>query len=407
MTSEWPSYKTKNGDTLDAVFFNNRLRSIDNRLLAIEDTLGTIEEGNSSLVSEAIEAVQSASAQALINFNNSLAETLSVVTAAQQDIEDLQAEVTALLGTLGSSFQVDCNAGSKVQIRRTATPASVPAYTALDYGELYVNYADKKLYYRATDNTVVELTPQLSAAALLTLIKTVDGNGSGLDADLFRGNAPSAFALATHSHPEYMPASGGTINGVTAVTVNSVNPALKVTQTGTGDAFQVDHDGVGTDMFRVAADGVTYCKSLIVTDTAALRTLLGVAPTANPTFTGTVTVPTAAVDDSTTKAASTAYVQGELADRVITARTVTGAGLASGGGDLSANRVITVTKSSNAQAIAGTDDTTAMTPIRTKEAVDTFAPLLNTLKWLGRSLTVSTSAPSGGVDNDIWFERQA
>tara|TARA_R100000742_G_C4276130_1_gene97007 strand:- start:92 stop:2380 length:2289 start_codon:yes stop_codon:yes gene_type:complete len=36
------------------------------------------------------------------------------------------------------------------------------------------------------------------------------------------------------------------------------------------------------------------------------------APKANPTFTGTVTVPTASANDNTTKAASTAYVQAEL-----------------------------------------------------------------------------------------------
>lgn len=407
MTSEWPSYKTKNGDALTEVFFNNRLRSIDNRLLAIENSLGNIEEGNSSLVSEAIEAVQSASAQALIDFNNALAETLSIVSDAQSNIEDLQDEVTALLGTLGSAFQVDCNAGSKVQIRRTAIAATVPVYTSLDWGELYLNYADKKLYYRALDDSVVELSPQLSAAALLTLIKTVDGSGSGLDADTLRGSGPGAFAPMSHSHSEYMPASGGTINGATAVTVNISGPAFKVTQTGTGDAFQVDHDGTGTDMFRVAADGVTYCKQLIVTDFAALRTLLLAAPLSSPSLTGTPTSPTPAADDSTTKIATTAYVQGELTDRVITARTVTGSGLASGGGDLSSNRVINVTKATQPQAEAGVDDTTAMTPLQSKNAITAIAPTLTNLKWLGRNLTVNTSAPSGGVDGDIWFEREA
>ena len=39
-----------------------------------------------------------------------------------------------------------------------------------------------------------------TAADVLTKIKTVDGSGSGLDADLFQGNAPSHFALAGHNH---------------------------------------------------------------------------------------------------------------------------------------------------------------------------------------------------------------
>lgn len=54
-------------------------------------------------------------------------------------------------------------------------------------------------------------------------------------------------------------------------------------------------------------------------------------------------------------------------------RTITAAGLATGGGDLSANRTITVTKSTNPQALAGTDDTTAMTPLRVKDAINQFA----------------------------------
>lgn len=50
-------------------------------------------------------------------------------------------------------------------------------------------------------------------------------------------------------------------------------------------------------------------------------------------------------------------------------RSISAAGLATGGGDLSTDRTITVTKSSQAQALAGSDDTTAMTPLRTKEAI--------------------------------------
>lgn len=41
---------------------------------------------------------------------------------------------------------------------------------------------------------------KVSASSILTKIKTVDGSGSGLDADLFRGNAPSAFAGTSHTH---------------------------------------------------------------------------------------------------------------------------------------------------------------------------------------------------------------
>jgi hypothetical protein len=54
--------------------------------------------------------------------------------------------------------------------------------------------------------------------------------------------------------------------------------------------------------------------------------------------------------------------------------TVTGAGLATGGGALTANEVITVTASTNAQAITGTDTTTAMTPASTAAALGAYVP---------------------------------
>ena len=44
---------------------------------------------------------------------------------------------------------------------------------------------------------------------------------------------------------------------------------------------------------------------------------------ANPTLTGTVTIPTPAANDNTTKAASTAYVQTEIADFITTSAVST------------------------------------------------------------------------------------
>lgn len=51
-------------------------------------------------------------------------------------------------------------------------------------------------------------------------------------------------------------------------------------------------------------------------------------------------------------------------------RTISGGGLATGGGDLSANRTITVTASTDAQAVTGTATNVAMTPAGDKAALD-------------------------------------
>lgn len=59
-----------------------------------------------------------------------------------------------------------------------------------------------------------------------------------------------------------------------------------------------------------------------------------------------------------------------------TTRSVTAAGLATGGGDLTADRTITVTAATQAQAEAGMDNATAMTPLRTAQAINVLAPTI-------------------------------
>lgn len=77
---------------------------------------------------------------------------------------------------------------------------------------------------------------------------------------------------------------------------------------------------------------------------------------------------TAAAGSATAAAASAASAAAIVGFNP-TVRTISAAGLASGGGTLAADRTITVTKSSQAQAQAGTDDTTAMTPLRVSDAI--------------------------------------
>ncbi|MFN3612945.1 MAG: hypothetical protein ACK4WC_00070 [Rubrimonas sp.] len=55
------------------------------------------------------------------------------------------------------------------------------------------------------------------------------------------------------------------------------------------------------------------------------------------------------------------------------ARAIAAAGLASGGGDLTADRTITVTAATNAQGVAGTATNVAMTPASTAAAIDARA----------------------------------
>ena len=69
---------------------------------------------------------------------------------------------------------------------------------------------------------------------------------------------------------------------------------------------------------KIKADAIIYDDSGSDVE-KTIAVLASAAPTASPTFTGTVTVPTASANDSSTKAASTAFVMTELGDYLTTA----------------------------------------------------------------------------------------
>ena len=68
---------------------------------------------------------------------------------------------------------------------------------------------------------------------------------------------------------------------------------------------------------KIKADSIIYDSSGSDVE-KTIASLAAAAPTASPTFTGTVTIPTASANDSSTKAASTAFVMNELADYLTT-----------------------------------------------------------------------------------------
>ena len=62
-------------------------------------------------------------------------------------------------------------ANTVIQLKRSAATGNVPAYTDINYGELALNYADGKLYYRTVSDTVSSIfTPNI--------YQTVNVNGT-------------------------------------------------------------------------------------------------------------------------------------------------------------------------------------------------------------------------------------
>ncbi|MGV3664264.1 MAG: hypothetical protein ACO1TE_29095 [Prosthecobacter sp.] len=68
-----------------------------------------------------------------------------------------------------------------------------------------------------------------------------------------------------------------------------------------------------------------------------------------------------------------ATITAALGGKAATSRSISAAGLATGGGDLSADRTITVPAASQAEAEAGSDNTKAMTPLRVAQAIAELA----------------------------------
>lgn len=91
---------------------------------------------------------------------------------------------------------------SKIILKKSSVSGKIPQPADLEFGELALNYTDSALYYKRSDGTIQPLISgassvtdidgnvgSITAIQLLDSIKTVDGTGSGLDADALNGKS--------------------------------------------------------------------------------------------------------------------------------------------------------------------------------------------------------------------------
>lgn len=170
-------------------------------------------------------------------------------------------------------------------LAQTATIGSLPAAGAVADTDLYeienaAGESRKRTHAEVSTDILADVAAnyQTIAAAAAALALKQDASGN---LDTWAGIAPSANAQAMAS----------------ALSFASMRTLLDLEE--------------GTDFYSIAAANALFDAK---------------APLASPALTGDPTVPTASAGDNDTSAASTAYVQGEIADMVVSDPTgVTGA----------------------------------------------------------------------------------
>ena len=85
-----------------------------------------------------------------------------------------------------------------IKLRRSSIPGRIPSTSQLDLGELAINTADGKIYFKKYDaaantESIIDISSNLDAAAILAELLTVDGANTGLDADLLDGQEGSYY----------------------------------------------------------------------------------------------------------------------------------------------------------------------------------------------------------------------
>jgi len=199
-----------------------------------------------------------------------------------------------------------------------------------------------------------------TAAEILAKLVTVDGSGSGLDADLLDGQSSAAFQPIDSD-----------LTAIAALTTTAYGRAfLALADQAALVALLPAYQPSDADLTSIAALTTTaYGRAFLeLANQAALMALLSSASTTAEGKVELATTAEATAQSDTARAVTPAG----LADRVLNTRTISTTAPLTGGGDLSANRTLAVTAATDAavgvvelatpaEVGTGTDTTRAIT----------------------------------------------
>ena len=140
-----------------------------------------------------------------------------------------------------------------LKVKRSSVQGKIPLTTDIDLGELAVNTYDGKLFLKKNvggTETIVDVTVGADAGTVLNLLKTVDGSGSGLDADLVEGM--HAVSTNTVNSIVARDASGNFSAGT--ITAALSGNASTTTKLATARTISITGDVTGSVSFDGSAD---------------------------------------------------------------------------------------------------------------------------------------------------------
>ena len=181
-----------------------------------------------------------------------------------------------------------------IKLRRSAVPGRVPTTSQLELGEIAINTADGKLYFKRYDpgsntESIVDMSADLDANAILDLLKGVDGANSGLDADLLDGQHGSYY-LDYNNFVNVPPASfdltlSGKVTGTAFSNTGVMTLVTELANTGVtageyGSAslvpiITIDEDGRITSANTVSVAGVDNTYWTVANNTFTIETADG------------------------------------------------------------------------------------------------------------------------------------
>ena len=256
---------------------------------------------------------------------------------------------------------------NKLLLKKSSVTNKVPLTTDLDYGELAVNYADGKIYYKTSTNTINSFTStdktvlsvdgnfgNITAAQLLTAIKTVDGASSALDADLLDGQHGSYYLDWTNITNKPDPVITVTLTGDVTGTANTTLTDLASGTVSLTTTIAANSVALGTDTTGNYVASITNGSYITGGNGGTEGAAITLAVDATTTNTASKVVARDASGNFSAGTITAALVgNASTATKLETARTINGSAF-----DGSSNILINQLSSSDDRAIAPSDSPT-------------------------------------------------